>query len=378
MPPRKHDVELLQLGGSREHNVCVPGRVSEELLAHHGEKIFPLEASDDLVLFRDNDRRIGVVDEHGSNGRIKLVFTQECRAEAPLIQHTCPGLDPIRPHKVFPFDWEGPNWQLQDTAANSAPRTDEGRKTRGSPHRLAAACVAFDSDADADHARLSGRVFSSQSSDVLRRNGGDLGDPFGRVGLDALPKLLEALSIVLHVLAIDQTLADDNVYHTHRERRIGAWSDGKVPVGFAGCPRLDRIDHDQLCALAFRLSNKRPVVQIGADGIACPQNDVFRMLEALWIHAGRGTYRHEIGRARARITKGPLADGGAKPVKEGVAHIQPVKDALGAQIAIWQDRGWSVLADDPSPVLADRLEGFVPADTLELSGPFRSGAFERV
>ena len=50
-------------GGSREHNVCGPGRVSEDLLAHNGEKIFPLEASDNLVLFRGDDRWIGVVDE---------------------------------------------------------------------------------------------------------------------------------------------------------------------------------------------------------------------------------------------------------------------------------------------------------------------------
>src|SRR5260370_34298141 len=133
MPPGEHDVELLQLRGSREYDVCVPGRVSEELLAHHREKIFALEASDNLVLFRDNNRRIGVVDEQGFNGRIELVFVQERRAEAPLIQHARSGLDPIRPHQRFPFDWEGPNWQLQNAAPNSAPRTDEGRKARGTP-----------------------------------------------------------------------------------------------------------------------------------------------------------------------------------------------------------------------------------------------------
>src|SRR6516165_5510596 len=102
------------------------------------------------------------------------------------------------------------------------------------------------------------------------------------------------------------------------------------------------------------------------------------MLEALRIHARRGAYRHEIGCAGARIAEGPLANGGAKPVKEGVADIQSVKDALGAQIAIWQDRGWPILADDPGPALVDCFEGFVPADAPELSGPFRSGALERI
>ena len=155
------NVELLELSGGGQNEVCVPGSVGEELLAHDGEKIFSLEASDNLVLFGHNYHRIGVVDEQGFNGRIELVFVQEHRAEAPLIQHARSGLDPIRPHQLFPFDREGPNWQLQDAAANSAPRTDERRKTRGSAHRLAAACVAFDRDADTDHARLSGRVFSS-------------------------------------------------------------------------------------------------------------------------------------------------------------------------------------------------------------------------
>src|SRR5260370_8333771 len=44
----------------------------------------------------------------------------------------------------------------------------------------------------------------------------------------------------------------------------------------------------------------------------------------------------------------------------------------------WQDRGWPILADDPGPAVADHFDGFVPADALELSGPFRSGALERV
>ena len=116
--------------------------------------------------------------------------------------------------------------------------------------------------------------------------------------MDALSKFVEAFSIVFHVLAIDQILADDNIHHTHRERRVGARSDRNVPVSFAGCPRLDWIDHDQLCAVSLlRFRDKRPVVQIGADRVARPQNDVFRMLEALRVHAWRGTYRHEIGRA---------------------------------------------------------------------------------
>src|SRR5215475_3299189 len=43
-----------------------------------------------------------------------------------------------------------------------------------------------------------------------------------------------------------------------------------------------------------------------------------------------------------------------------------------------QDCGLPILADDPGPAIADCFEGLVPADALELSGPFGSGALERV
>jgi hypothetical protein len=61
-------------------------------------------------------------------------------------------------------------WQLQHPTANAAPRTDEGRQTRSSTHGLAAACMAFNRDANADHARLGGSVFTRKCPDVLRRS----------------------------------------------------------------------------------------------------------------------------------------------------------------------------------------------------------------
>ena len=48
MSPREHDVELLQLRGSRQNDVRVAGRVGEELLADHREKVRALEALDDF------------------------------------------------------------------------------------------------------------------------------------------------------------------------------------------------------------------------------------------------------------------------------------------------------------------------------------------
>src|ERR1700746_869754 len=208
MPPRENDVELLQLRGSREYDVRIARRVSEKLFAYHREEIFALQASDNLVLFRDNNRGIGVVDEQGFNGRIELVFVEERRTEAPLIEHARAGLDPIRPHQVFPFYREGPNWQLQNAAPDPAPRPDEGRKTCGRAHRLAATGMTLDRDADTDHARLSGRVFARERPDVLRRNPGDLRNHLRRVGTDALLELVKAGRVVLDVIVVDKVLAE--------------------------------------------------------------------------------------------------------------------------------------------------------------------------
>ena len=101
-----------------------------------------------------------------------------------------------------------------------------------------------------------------------------------------------------------------------------------MPVRFASRSRLDRIDDDQLCTVVLGFGDERPMVQIGADGIARPQNNVFRMLEALWIHAGRGAYRHKIGGARTRVAERPFAYGSPELVKERVSHIETVEDTF--------------------------------------------------
>ena len=65
-------------------------------------------------------------------------------------------------------------------------------------------------------------------------------------------------------------------------------------------------------------------------------------------------------------------------VKEGVADIQPVEDALGTQVAVGQDCRRSMTADDPGPTVADRCDGLSSHcfHALELSGPFTPGALQ--
>ena len=104
----------------------------------------------------------------------------------------------------------------------------------------------------------------------------------------------------------------------------------------------------------------------------------FECLRAFRIHAGRGTDGHEVGRARARIAKGPLANSGAKLVEKGIADVEAVEDAFGAEIAVGQDGGRSELIDNLGPATPDCVHRLVPTDTFELAAAFRPRALKRM
>src|SRR5438477_7559665 len=100
------------------------------------------------------------------------------------------------------------------------------------------------------------------------------------------------------------------------------------------------------------------------------------MYQDFGIDPGRVTDRHQIGRTRGGITERALKHGGAELVEEGIAHIQPVDDALRAEIAVGQDRLGAVLGDDRLPARRDGLQRLVPRHPLELRGAFRADALQ--
>src|SRR6185369_17908736 len=79
---------------------------------------------------------------------------------------------------------------------------------------------------------------------------------------------------------------DDDVHHRQCERGIGAWLDRNMPVCFPCRARAHRVDDDNLRTLLLCLSNDRPQMQVGADGIASPNDDVLRVFETLRIEGG--------------------------------------------------------------------------------------------
>jgi hypothetical protein len=226
------------------------------------------------------------------------------------------------------------------------PGTDQSRETGNCAHGLTATGVALHGDADAHHRRRRGGVFPCQLDDVLNRNAGLLGGELGGVGRRPLRQFVVADGVLVDVVAVDQVLLDDDVNHRQRQRRIGARADRNMPVGKPCGARPHRIDHHQLRAGLLGLLDERPVVRVGAERVARPQENIFRVHEAFGIDPGRRTDRHHVGRARARVAKGPFRHGGAELVEQGVTDVQPVDDALGAEVAVGQDRLCAICCDD--------------------------------
>ncbi len=295
-----------------------------------------------------------------------------------MIQDARARRDPVRAHEVFPPDRKRPDGQLQHAAADAPPGAHQGRQASGGTHGLTASGVALDGHADANDARLSGRIVPRKRPYVVRRNAGDRGHPFGRIGLDVVAQLVEADGVLFHVIAIEQFLGDNDVHHAESERGVGAGTDRDMPVGLARGAAPDRVDDDQLSALPLGFGNERPVMQVGADRVAGPENDVFGILEALRVHARRGTDGHEIGGARAGVAEGPLADGRAELVEERITDIQAVENAFGAEIAVRQDGGGAELIDDPRPAAPDFVQCRIPGDALEFSASFRPRSLQRI
>ena len=126
------------------------------------------------------------------------------------------------------------------------------------------------------------------------------------------------------------------------------------------------------------LLDKGPVVGVGAERVARPQENVFRVHEALGIDPGRGADRHHIGGARAGVAEGAFGDGSAELVEERVADVQAVNDALRAEIAVGQDRLRAVFGDDRLPARGNGIDRLVPGNPLKLPGALGAHPFKRI
>ena len=99
---------------------------------------------------------------------------------------------------------------------------------------------------------------------------GQRGHPLGRIVQDALAQRIETVGVPVDVIGVVQLLADDHVHQAQRQRQIAAWIDGEMLVGQRRGARADGIDHHQLRAIAPRLHDERPQVNVRRRGYSRP------------------------------------------------------------------------------------------------------------
>ena len=258
------------------------------------------------------------------------------------------------------------------------PGADQRRKAGDRPDGLAAARMALDRHADPHHRCRCRGVFTGELQDVLDRDTGLGRGEFRRVDLAPHGEFVEPQSVLVDVIAVREPFLDDDVHHRHRQGAVGAGLNRDVPVGQPRRTGADGIDDDELGTVPLGLLDERPMVRVGAERVAGPQDDVFGVDETLGVHARRMPDRHHVGGTGTRIAEGALTDGGAELVEEGIADVEAVDDALGAQIAVGKDRLGSALGDDGLPTARDLVQSLVPSDARELAASLRTDALHRV
>ena len=124
-----------------------------------------------------------------------------------------------------------------------------------------------------------------QFANVAGRDARPLRDFFRRILLYPLAQRVKPMRVLADVIGIVKMFVDDHVHQRQRQRDISSWIDWQVPVGAGSGARAVRIDHHQLCAIAPRLFDERPQMNIVAVNIGAPGDDVLGMAKGLRLAA---------------------------------------------------------------------------------------------
>ena len=131
--------------------------------------------------------------------------------------------------------------------------------------------AALDAVVQADRRRTCSRIFARQLHDVFFRDAGQRRNALGMIGADALAQFLKTVGVTGDVIRIMQFFADDDVHQAQREREIAAGINPQMTIGQRRGARPDRIDHPQFRAVASRLDDEGPQVNVGPVNIRAPR-----------------------------------------------------------------------------------------------------------
>ena len=109
-----------------------------------------------------------------------------------------------------------------------------------------------------------------------------------------------------------------------------------------------------------------PGVQVGADAVATPEDNILGMGKTFRVNAAGGPVGQYPGRSRPLAAKCALTNRRAQPVEKGVTTVQPMYQSLVSKVTVRGDSLGAVLVDDVFPAADHFIQCLIPGDALEL------------
>ena len=233
--------------------------------------------------------------------------------------------------------------------------------------------------AEPEIAVLRPAVEAGEGLDLLHRQAGDGGGPFGRARGEMALQLGRHVAVAGEIVAVGVAVAEEDVHDATGKRAVGAGAEGQVHVGLLGRGRAVGVDHDQLrTALLPGAGDVAHQVHVRADRVAAPDHDEVGMVGDL----GR---RHAPALAMAGLEAGIGEQHADRALEARVAlRVGQALDAVALHEA--HGAGVPVGPDGLGPVpplgveegFGDTVERLLPADPLELARALGAGPAHRV
>ena len=377
---------MFQLRGGGQHVVGMVGGVGEKVLQHHGEQVFTRKAPRHLGAFRRHRHRVAVVDHHGGNLRPELGagLAQQFVADGAHVDGARRARGALRVLQqvgalqpgVVPRTPEPARTAEQKATRAVAPGARQARQQGHQAHRIAAAAHALHAVVQSDGRRLRAAVVLRQAANLVRRDAAHLGRAFRRPGQGALAQRRPAFDEAVHVVVVQQVVADQLVHEAERQRAVGARPQRDVLLALLSRFGAARVDAHELGTRALGLLREVPEVHAARDGVAAPHQDELAFGEELDVHADLAA----IGGPQ-RFGAGTGADGavqqaGTQLVEEARGHTVTLHQPHRAGVAVGQD-GLRVLRGDGLQARGDVVQRFAPAHGLETAFAFFAHALQR-
>ena len=189
-----------------------------------------------------------------------------------------------------------------------------------------------------------------ETLDIGLGEAGDLGDARRREARQHLGfEPVEADRVRRDVVAIDQTVARQDVHDPERQRRIGADADLQVPVGLPRGAALARVDDDDLDAAPLRRLGLGPEMHVGRDQIGAPGDDQVAVVDRFRVGAADRPDGQVPGFLAARVADRPGDQPARAERMEQAQHQPAVHLPLMRAVGIAEQRQRPGLGDDPLP-----------------------------